>query len=414
MDVLYRELRNALSWKAVWHVLGGTALVLVVGYGLLFLVALMPGAGLEQRIAGNVASGDICVNAHRYLKFRPIDMYTECVGIGVALNLEASAPGLLSGATYGTCPELAQAAEHGFTGERSPYARYIHGYAVFLKPLYSLFPLPGVRLLTGLVGLGLLGALFVAARRRLGDVYATALVGSFLLSGTLHVFTLVTHGVQFWLVLAGGILALAARAAPPLTLFACLGAADAFVSFLSMGSLSLSLPLLCFCLACWSDGLPARRILAWAFLAACAWSVGFVVPWLCKWLLAWLYLGGVDMGQTLEMYPTRSLSMIAKAFFNNLKASLWQVWLGLMLLLGWRFRRYGGRVPEGLWVIVFPALMPLIWICLIPGQSGVKHSSFVSIILWPLLAATVLLLLAAPRKAHDFSINREKESAAAA
>jgi hypothetical protein len=322
------------------------------------------------------------------------------------MNLEPSPAALLRAENFGECTGLALAASQDFKAPKHAYFRYIHGYAVILKPLYSLFSVSDVRLLTGLVGLSLLVGVFLAARWRLGDVYALVLTGSFMLSGTLHVFTLVTHGVQFWLVLIGSILVLLARTGPHLILFACLGAADAMVSFLNMGSLSLGFPLLCYCLTCWSDAVPTRRILAWAFLAACTWSVGFVLPWFCKWLLALLFIQDADiLGKTLEIYPARSPYMIWRAFFNNMKASLWQVWLGLTLVLGWRFYRRAAAVPEGLWIILFPASMPLVWMCLIPGQSGLSHSSFVSIILWPLLAATLLLVLATPRKARDFSIN---------
>jgi hypothetical protein len=395
----------SLRWKDVLHALLAVLCVIVIGYSFLFGVSLIPREPMEEHVASAAAAGEFPEHHPKFLKFRSIDMSTECVGIGVALNLNPTLGSVLRAEHFGSCPGLSFAAEHGFEAPKSGYPRYVHGYTVFLKPLYTLFSLPDVRLLVGLTGLSLLALLFVAARWRLGDVYALALTGSFLLSGTLHVFTLVTHGVQFWLVLIGGILALLARAKPHVTMFACLGATDAMVSFLNMGSLSLSFPLLCYCLACWSDGVPARRILAWAFLAACAWSVGFVLPWLCKWLLALLYIPNVDLlGKTLEIYPARTPYMIWKAFFNNVKATMWQVWLGLALMLGWRFYRHKAVVPEGLWILLFPALMPLVWMCLLPGQSGIKHSSFVSIILWPLTAATCLLLLAAPRHARTFSV----------
>jgi hypothetical protein len=365
---------------------------------LLFSLSLLPQQPLREHIAQASQNGYL-ENYPEYLGFREIDMYTECIGMGVATQMQPSLDSLAAMRHFGECQGLNAALGQGLQGQGSPYARYIHGYQLALKPLYTLFPLMEVRLFTALAGLCLLLLLYGAARLRVGERYAAALGFSFLFAGTLHVFLLGTHAPQFWVVLVGGIAAFLSRKATPALLFCGLGLADAFVSFLNMGSLSLGLPLLCFCLAAWADGRKAQDILASALVCCACWSVGLLWLWLAKWGFASLVLPPETglLGNTVQGYTATGLKMILHALFNNLWNSLYWLWLPLFALLGYRFIKRGLRIPEGLWVLVLPALVPLLWMCLIPGQSGIKHASFVSIIVWPLLAALFMLLLALPR-----------------
>ena len=367
---------------------------------LLFAVSLLPQQPLREHLAQAQQSGDL-VNYPEYLGFREIDMYTECIGMGVATQMQPSLESLAAMRHFGQCEGLNAALEQGLQGQGSPYARYVHGYQLALKPLYTLFPLMQARLFTAIAGLGLLLLLYMAARLRIGEAYAAALSASFLFAGTLHVFLLSTHAPQFWVVLVGGIAAFICRRNTPALLFCGIGLADAFVSFLNMGSLSLGLPLLCFCLAAWADGRKAQDILGSALVCCACWSVGLLWLWLAKWGFAHLVLPPETdlLGHTVQGYTATGPLMILHALFNNLWNSLYWLWLPLFALAGYRFVKRGLHIPPDLWVLALPALVPFLWMCLIPGQSGVKHASFVSIIVWPMLAAVFMLLLALPRPA---------------
>lgn len=382
--------------RSFLHGLALVCLLTCLGFAALFAVAALPGDRLEQHVRAAAAEG-LLDNAPRYLAFRPLDMFTECVGMGGALALEPSLTSVLSMGTFFECEGLraALASEVAPT----PYPRYIHGYQLVLKPVYAAFSLPLARGLTATVGLALCGLLFLNATRRIGPWAGGVLALSFILSGTLHVFMLLTHAPSFWLVLIGGIAALRSRHDCPIVLFAILGACDTFFSFLNMGSLSLGLPLLCLVLRRYYAGDTPWRIVHDALWCCIAWSMGFLLPWLFKWGLARLFLPP-DISlfdATLERYPARSLSMIGKAFYNNFKATVWQAWLVLCAALLVRLRCKHIALPQGIWVLLFPALMPIVWICLLPGQSGVSHSTFVSIILWPTFAAILFVLMGHPR-----------------
>ena len=379
--------------------------LLIVGFVLLFAVASLPDARLASNITAASKAEYFSTNYPTYFFMRSLDMFTECIGIGMAKELQPTLQNILSASHFGECEGLRAAVENNFSSGARIYPRYIHGYQIILKSLYTFLPIEGVRIVTAAVSLLLLAALFFTARYRLGSAYASLVVAPFLLFvRSPHVFLLVTHAVQFWVVLAGCIAALLhTKSNAPIVLFGLIGACDAFMSFLNMGSLSLGMPILCFCLARWSDGSAPALILAQALWAGIAWSFGFLIPWCVKWglVLAILPTGTDIFGQTLEIYPARSFGMIRKALFNNFKATRWQLWAGLFVLLAVRIRKYKTVIPQRLWVILFAALVPLVWVCLLPGQSGVSHSRFVHIIVLPLLTSVLCLLVALPPKAES-------------
>jgi hypothetical protein len=216
----------------------------------------------------------------------------------------------------------------------------------------------------------------------------------------LHVFLLVTHAVQFWVVLAGALLALGYKKNnPPVGLFGVIGACDAIASFLSMGSLSLGFPLFCYCLARWHKGVAPIAILVNGFLGSVGWSIGFVTPWLVKWILTRTFLPpSVDLlGQGLEFYTAKNMAMVGEAFFKDLQLTFWPLWLIVFVVLAVRRYKLKLKFPYGLGVLLLPAFIPLIWISLMPRQSGVMHGFFVQIILWPVLAAVLFFLLGLQR-----------------
>lgn len=403
-ETAFQVICSRPGWRSFLFLAVSLLVIIVLGGFLLFAVSGLPQQPLRQHLKDAQAEGYL---AHNYPKQnglrvlnKRLDMYTECVGLGIAVTMRPEAETLLSMSSFGECAGLTRAVAEDFAVSPGPYMRYVHGYQIFLKPLYTLFPIGAVRLITGAVTVGLLALLFITLRNHLNAVYAAVIVLSFFVTKSSHVFLLVTHAAQFWLVLTGAILAVCLRhRASPFLLFGILGVCDTFFSFLSMGSLSLGLPLLCYALTLWRDGRAPVEIIAALWWGGIGWSIGFVVPWLVKWtVLEWtLHPSTAQLfGATLDVYPTRSVRMIGTALFRNCKALQWQIGLLVCALLIAGKRRCRRTVPSGLWAALLPALVPVIWICILPGQSGVMHSFFVNVILWPGIAALFLLLSALP------------------
>lgn len=380
--------------------------VVSIFYALIFAASYLPQDSLRQHIQDAHAEGYFADNYPRPsypmdIFNRKLDMYTECVGLGIAINMHPDVDSLLSMPTHGECSGLSQMVVNKFEARSVPYMRYTHGYQLFLKPLYTFFNIDSVRLVTSTITFSLLILLFVTLRSQLNTAYATVIVLSFFITKSSSVFLLVTHATQFWLVLIGA--ALAARLhsqTSSLLLFGVIGACDASFSFLNMGSLSLGLPLLCYALTLWKNNDRLEKIIAALFWGGVGWSIGFIVPWLIKWTLLELTLDPTReqlFGVTLDLYPAQSVQMILTALYRNIMGLHWRLGVALCAFLIARKLWRCLEVPSGLWVATLPALVPIVWVCLLPGQSGIMHAFFINVILWPCVAATFLIFLSMPK-----------------
>ena len=382
--------------------------VLALGYALLYGVYHLPLQPLQEKVFRAYTEGYFAENHPRrspdMVTGKRYDMWTECTGIGAALHNPQNIEELFVIRYYGECSGLSAAAEKHFsTPPPYQYMRYTHGYLLMLRPLYTFFDIQHVRLFTiALFAISMFFLLY-ALNRHTSAVASSIVVGAFFLPCSPSMYVMTTHSAQFLLVVLAAISIIHIHEPKKVMLFmGIVGVADSFVTFLSMGSLSLSLPLLCYALAAWKRDEPDPHILAVLFWSSVAWSVGFLLPWLCKWgVLSVFWNMGVEdiFSNKIEEYSPRSLSMIWVAVRNNVTTTHWEAWVPIFLLLLVRRIKYGMRMPSGLWVILFPALIPFVWIALLPGQSGVKHSTFINLILWPTLAAIALVLVAPDKKA---------------
>lgn len=379
---------SLLIRRVLYSVLGTSLL----GLCLLWVVAALPSAPLEQHVGDAVHAGKFSENYPQVLWFRPLDMYTECAGLNIALELRPTLTDILAMRNFQECAGLKARFTSNAQPSDWPYARYWHGYQVALKPLYTWLPSAAVPWLTSVIALLLFAALFFALTARVGKATAAALVLSFALPGSLTVFPLATHGAQLWWVLTS-CLAVCLRRNPamPLGLFAAIGAGAAFVCFFNMESLSLSMALLCHCLLRRQQGHASLAIVRESLWLCTAWGAAFLCMWLVKWGLAWLMLpAGSDLlGQTVSTYAPRSPSMIAQALLANVLRMPWTVALAALLLLAWRFWRQNLHWPQGISALLLPAAIPLLWCALMPGHAE-KHSMFMPIILWPTMAVVVV------------------------
>ncbi len=398
---------------------------MLLGYTLFYASMQIPLPQLQKNISTAHEAGFF---QHNYpevtiiAKPHRVDMYTECFGIGTALQDYKNISDMLLNTSYGECGALSAAVKNNFSSPTpSPYYRYAHGYAAVVRTLYGFFDMQTVRTLTTILSCFLLLVLALSIKIRVSTAHALLIIGAFLLLNSPSMYVLVTHATQFWLVLVASIVATWLRSGRSFfLLMAAVGACDGFFTFLSMGSLSLSMPLLCFILASWAQlhdisqeeeaaqdnknayTTATYTILAQGFWACIAWSIGFLLPWLCKWGIlhyAFDISWQTIFGDTVTQYKASGISMILLAISKNLLATHIAVWLPLFALLLWIRHKEHRQLPKGLWMSIFPALIPLVWCSLLPGQSGVKHSTFINLILWPCFCYACFYLFTPKQKA---------------
>jgi hypothetical protein len=296
------ELRRAAP--ALW-----IAVALVLLLQPLFVLALTAAHGdarldhIKSEVSAAFAAGVLADNNRPAMWIdRGGHQFTECVALNLALDPqpEALAAVLLPGLQFrmvSACPELHRfVAGEPVDGSMS-YARYWHGYRVYLWPLLSRLTLHELRFVNVLLVLASSVIFALGLRAAIGPApTAVLLVAVIGLTDLWRIYVITTHALSMALILAGsGVFAwLYARrpnAGLALTTAAMLGALFNFIDFLINPPLMPML--LAFIVMAASPPQPAWLVAGrrpagrdLAILTAMSWFFGYALTWGAKWLIA--------------------------------------------------------------------------------------------------------------------------------
>ncbi|MBO4313944.1 MAG: hypothetical protein J5838_06575, partial [Desulfovibrio sp.] len=193
---VFREIYSlAPSRRIVFQLLKYMTLCIFAIFFLLFMVSFLPQNPLRNNIiqASNEGYFDDNYPSPGYLFIfdNRIDMYTECVGIGASAQLEPNLYSILSMKFFENCPDLKNGINNNFTGIYS-YYRYIHGYQIVLKSLYTYFKIKNVRICIFLVTAILLCIMFIVLGKNITVNYSLVILLSFFITKSSDVFIIAT------------------------------------------------------------------------------------------------------------------------------------------------------------------------------------------------------------------------------
>lgn len=277
--------------------------------------------------------------------------FTECTGLLVAIDpepdpLKAALRPVMHSRYVGPCGEVEKLAAGVETADRTDYARYWHGYRVYLWPMLSAFSLGQTRFINAVLLFAATLAFFLSLRRAIG---ATAAGVFFIVLMSLtdiwRMWNITTHALAMALILAGT--ALFARLYPRhrnLTLAivaaALFGAVFNYIDFLVNPPLMPMLFAFIVLATELARPIPLTRravvpALTAAGFTALAWFGGYGLTWATEWALAvWmspdaqqqglsivkqiaLRLYGVEADSVVPMYPlVPTLTMILQSFIS--------------------------------------------------------------------------------------------------
>ena len=240
------------------------------------------------------------------------------------------------------------------------YARYWHGYLIWLRPLLCVMSITGVRVVQYLVLFALLAAILWQLRRQCG---LRAMVWFAVSQLAVTVFW-VPHQVQYFTCFALGyagcvwVLAKPRRSDSLCLALLVLGAATAFCDLLVTPILTLGLPLVCWLLEPQQRlraGLPQCGVVVGGSLC---WGVGYLLCWASKWVLAGLVTGQNVIADALHQVGVRTAadtwhgmeltwSNIFAFVYNalNERRLLWPLAAALVLLAALFVLSIRGRQP---------------------------------------------------------------------
>ncbi|MBS0535264.1 MAG: hypothetical protein JSR72_14495 [Proteobacteria bacterium] len=277
--------------------------------------------------------------------------FTECAGLLVSIDPEPNAlmaalRPVMHSRYVGPCGEVENLAKGVETTDRTDYARYWHGYRVYLWPMLSVFSLGEIRFVNALLLLAATLYFFFGLRRAIGATPAAVFfIVLISLTDIWRMWNITTHALSTALILAGaGAFARLYPARRNLTqaivVAALFGAVFNYIDFLINPPL---MPMLfAFIVVATELARPvpiARQTVAPALIAAgftaLAWFGGYGLTWATEWALAvWmspdaqqqglsiikqitLRLYGVEADSVVPMYPLiPTLTMIAQAFIS--------------------------------------------------------------------------------------------------
>lgn len=325
-------------------------------------------------------------------KLFQMDNYTDTIMLMEAASADETAPltAMMTNTAYNVDnfetlgEDLAAYLEARNTGQTAEdaglepfsYARYWHGYLIWLRPLLCFMPYTGVRVVQYLVLMALFAWVTVLLYHRCG-VRAAAW---FVVSQLLVTFFWAPHQIQYFTCFAvayGGCAWVLARPRRSDSLCLCLvalGVVTAFCDLLVTPVLTLGLPLACWLLQ------PQQRLRAGG--AQCAlvaggclsWGTGYGLCWACKWVLASLITGQNIIGDALHQVGVRTAA---------------DTWHGMELTWGNIFRFvYDTLQSRGLfWPLVAAViLLTAVFVLSLRSRAALLRAA-------PLAVVTVLPLL---------------------
>jgi hypothetical protein len=287
-------------------------------------------AHITQAFADGVLASD---ERPRQIIHRYGHQFTECTALHLSIDdqpdpLKAAMLPQLHSKYVGPCGELERSAAGIATPDRTDYARYWHGYRLYIWPMLEHFSLQNVRFINAILLLAAVAFFFVSLRRVIGETPAALFLTVLMaLTDIWRMWNITSHALSTAIILTGaGLFAQVYVKSRELTraivFAAMLGAIFNFYDFLTNPPM---LPmLLAFIVIAAELGDISRltrpvvlSILTTAGLIASAWFGGYALTWASEWTIA-AYLSS-DAGQTwaavikqiaLRLYGTEPDSMV--------------------------------------------------------------------------------------------------------
>ena len=188
------------------------------------------------------------------------------------------------------------------------YARYWHGYLIWLRPLLLITDITGVRVVQYLVLAALFAAVAVLLRRRCGLRAAVW----FAVSQLLVTAFWAPHQVQFFTCFAVAyagcvwVLAKPRRSDDVCLALLVLGVVTSFCDLLVTPVLTLGLPLVCWLLEPQQRLRAGTRQCGIVVGGSLTWGVGYLLCWASKWVLAGLVTGQNVIADALHQVGVRT------------------------------------------------------------------------------------------------------------
>lgn len=276
---------------------------IAVGAISLTLVYIIPTSSLKR----NVENSIIVYNTNpiedwnkNYSFYTQTDMQTESVKIMEAIS-DGEGNAFFRAMDsiyylYEGCSPMESLIKY-ISGEENPipisYARYWHGYVLYLKPLLLFASLSTIKIINMTLQFVLCIILAVLLRDKLGLFYSLAFCGLVLVLNPVTIFLSMQNDVIFYITVISSIILLLRNRQMNknnnfVFFFMFIGIAVAFFDFFTYPAVSIGVPLIIYLLI--NEG-NIKQYFTNIVLYSVSWLVGYVGMWAGKWILSDLFWG---------------------------------------------------------------------------------------------------------------------------
>lgn len=383
--------------------LAALAVTLAVLFALLLAAYALPGAPVRAHVytSAQLVAQEGLYPEYFGIKLFQMDNYTDTIMLFEAATADETDPltAMMTNTAYNVdnFETLADDLQAYLTGDDTvtltpfSYARYWHGYLIWVRPLLCVTGYSGVRVVQYIALFVLLAAVLSRLRRRCGLRAAVW----FALSQLAVTVFWVPHQIQYFtcfaIAYAGCVWVLGKpRRSDTLCLaLLVLGAVTAFCDLLVTPVITLGLPLACWLLE------PQQRLRAGKAQCALAaggclcWGVGYSLCWASKWVLAGLVTGQNVIADALHQAGVRTAAdtwhgmeltwgNILRFIYSTLQAHGLLLPLLAVLLLAALLFAFSVRSRAALgraMPLLLAALLPLLWFAALRTHS-IQHGWF--------------------------------------
>lgn len=182
--------------------------------------------------------------------------------------------------------------------EVSRYARYWHGYLLYLKPLLILRPIKDIRMLNGTLQLLLAFYLFWLISKKMDSKYSWAFLLSYVMLNPVSLAMSFQYTSMYYIMMLGSIYMLKKWntdwfSGKYVLFFTTMGTLTAFFDFLTYPLVSYGIPMVLMLLLSNQEKLLDKKTtgIHMVVKGAVAWGFGYSGMYIGKWLMSWLLTG---------------------------------------------------------------------------------------------------------------------------
>lgn len=217
------------------------------------------------------------------------------------------------------------------------YARYWHGYLIFLKPMFLVTSLGSIRIFQSVVQLTLLGLILLSCGRRGEKFLGTAFLVTVPFLYFFSLYNSLSLSICFYL-MSGGVL-LQLRYNERLIergiygeFFMVMGMLTCYFDFLTYPLVTLGIPL---CVSLYLNSHSAKEAGKSLFINSAEWSIGYLGLWVLKWTIVDLLYGTDTIGDGIRTLFERTA--VAEEQTSRLSGFLAVLKSNMSVYINWGF-----------------------------------------------------------------------------